>query len=84
MATSSANKFKQKRKAITLNTRYIIIQLLENGKKQSEVCQEMNLLKSTVCAVWKGRDKILESHERSNYAAKRVLKSNHVTGHRIV
>lgn len=39
---------KTKRKALTLNCKYDIIKRLQRHAKQSEICSEMGLSKSTV------------------------------------
>lgn len=68
----------KKRKAITLKEKYDIIQKLENGCKQSDICREMSLPKSTVCIIWKNKDNILSSYGKVNSKCKRLRKSDHV------
>ena len=70
---------KQKRKALTLKDKYDIIQKLHNGAKQSDICHQMSLLKSTVSITWHKRKDILLSY-KSNVKVKfrRLKKSAHV------
>lgn len=71
------NANKQKRKAFTLQTKYDIIKKLQSGIKQSEIGKELGLNKSTICMIWKQKDKILESYEHENSTVKRLRKSAH-------
>jgi putative IMPACT (imprinted ancient) family translation regulator len=57
---------KQKRKALTLKAKYDIIQKIKNGVKQSDICREMNLPKSTVSVTWKKREDILSLYGNVN------------------
>ena len=49
---------KRKRNALDLDRKVKIIRDIENGKKQSVVCTEYCLLKSTVNTIWVDHDKI--------------------------
>jgi putative IMPACT (imprinted ancient) family translation regulator len=57
---------KQKRKALTLKAKYDIIQKIKNGVKQSDICREMSLPKSTVSVTWKKREDILSLYGNVN------------------
>lgn len=67
----------QKRKALTLKDKYDIIQKIENGSKQSDICREMNLPKATVSVTWKKREDILSSYGKVNAKCKKLRKSAH-------
>lgn len=71
------DKTPRKRKAFTIEEKYEIIQKLQNGTKQSEICLQMGLSKSTVGTIWKERVKILAVYERDNCTAKKLRKSHH-------
>lgn len=71
----SENKYK--RKAFALKEKCEIIRDLQTGKKQSEVCRERNLSKSTVGTIWKSRDALLAAFENTNANAKKLRKSVH-------
>lgn len=68
---------KQKRKALTLKEKYDIIQKMKSGVKQSDICRELNLPKSTVCIIWKKREEILSAYGKVNAKCKRLRKSAH-------
>lgn len=68
---------KQKRKALTIKEKYDIVQKIESGEKQSDICRELNLPKSTVSIIWKKKDKILSSYGQVNARCKRLRKSAH-------
>lgn len=68
---------KQKRKALTLKEKYDVIQKIESGMKQSDICREMNLPKATVSITWKKKDRILSSYGQVNASCKRLRKSAH-------
>jgi hypothetical protein len=68
---------KQKRKAFSLKDKYDIIKKIQSGVKQSSICHEMNLTKSTVCTIWKKREQILSSYGKVNYKCKKIRKSAH-------
>lgn len=68
---------KQKRKALTLKDKYDIIQRIQNGAKQSDICREMSLPKATVSVTWKKRQDILSLYGNVNVNRKRMKKSSH-------
>jgi hypothetical protein len=67
---------KQKRKALTQD-KYDIIEKIKNGAKQSDICREMSLPKSTVSVTWKKREDILSLYGNANLKRKRMKKSTH-------
>ena len=68
---------KQKRKALTLKEKYDIIQKVQSGVKQSDICRELSLPKSTVSITWKKRNDILRFYGSVNVTRKKVKKSAH-------
>lgn len=68
---------KQKRKALTLKDKYDIIQKIQKGVKQSDICREMSLPKSTVSVTWHKRKHILSLYGTVNVNCKRMKKSAH-------
>lgn len=50
---------------------------LKSGVKQRDICNEMNLKKSTVSMIWKKREVILTSYGYVNVKCKKMKKSAH-------
>ncbi|ERL91340.1 hypothetical protein D910_08672 [Dendroctonus ponderosae] len=57
---------KQKCKAFSLNEKYEIINKVKSGVKQSGICMELALGKSTVATIWKNRENILSAYDKAN------------------
>lgn len=65
---------KNKRKSFTLKCKYDIVKRLQRGAKQSEICSEMGLSKSTIGTIWKKKQEILDNFEQMNSNVKKVKK----------
>lgn len=68
---------KQKRKAFTLKQKYEIIKKIQSGVKQSKICKDLNLQKSTVATIWKKRQDILSVYDKTNVRCKKLKTSVH-------
>ena len=68
---------KQKRKAFTLKEKYEIIKKIQSGVKQSDICKDLKLMKSTVATIWKNRQDILLASDKTNVSCKKLKKSAH-------
>lgn len=68
---------KQKRKAFTLKQKYEIINKIKSGVKQSDICKELQLRKSTIATIWKNRQTILLAYDKTNVRCKKLKLSAH-------
>lgn len=64
----------KKRKSFSLKHKYDIIKRLQRGAKQSDICRELKLNKSTIATIWKKKEEILENFEHLNSSIKKVKK----------
>lgn len=61
----------KKRKAITLETKVDIIKAVGKGQKQSELCHEYSLSKSTIGTILSSKDKLMEAFEQNTFKSDR-------------
>ena len=66
-----------KRASLSLQEKVAIIQELEKGEKQSSICKQKRLPKSTVQSIWKNREKIIEATEKIGMGRKRCRRAQH-------
>lgn len=58
--TCNNKNIKKSRKAITLETKQKILQMVDNGLSKTDICRVLSMSSSTVCTILKSRDKIEE------------------------
>lgn len=68
---------KPTRKAFTLKQKYEIIEKIQSGVKQSDICKDLKLQKSTVATIWKKRHDILSAYDKTNVRCKKLKTSAH-------
>lgn len=72
MGDTVSNK---KRKCFSLKDKHDIIKRLQQGARQTDICMEMGLSKSTVGTIWKKREEILDHFNQTNSKVKKVKKT---------
>ncbi|CAB0034433.1 unnamed protein product [Trichogramma brassicae] len=61
----------KKRKILSVNDKFLIIQDLQNHKSHTQVCNAYQLSSSTVSTIWKNRDSIIKSFEECGGSIKK-------------
>ena len=56
-----------KKKAISIKEKLAIIERIGEGEKQSSVCQQLGLAKTTVNTIWKNREALKRQFESSDF-----------------
>lgn len=64
----------RKRKVIDLSDKIKIITELEKKRSKADVCREFGLANSTVCTIWKDRQKIIDAFQHGSSRAKKIRK----------
>ncbi|XP_003370786.1 CENP-B N- DNA-binding domain protein [Trichinella spiralis] len=62
-----------KRKSLSVKEKLAIIYALNDGTKNSSVCEQFGSSQSTVSIIWKNQSAILDAHENGITSAKRFL-----------
>ncbi|XP_023317375.1 tigger transposable element-derived protein 4-like [Trichogramma pretiosum] len=61
----------KKRKTLSINDKFLIIQDLQNQKSHTQVCNAYQLSSSTVSTIWKNRESIIKSFEECRGSIKK-------------
>ena len=69
----------RKKRAIVASVKHEIIAKIERGERQSSICRELSLSKTTVNSIWRNRKKLKQSLESAGFSidCKRLRTSNH-------
>eukprot|EP00731_Ephydatia_muelleri_P001316 Em0001g1316a len=69
----------RKKRAIVASVKHEIIAKIECGERQSSICRELSLSKTTVNSIWRNRKKLKQSLESAGFSidCKRLRTSNH-------
>ena len=69
----------RKERAIVASVKHEIIAKIERGERQSSICRELSLSKTTVNSIWRNRKKLKQSLESAGFSidCKRLRTSNH-------
>eukprot|EP00731_Ephydatia_muelleri_P031162 Em0022g676a len=69
----------RKKRAIVASVKHEIIAKIERGERQSSICRELSLSKTTVNNIWRNRKKLKQSLESAGFSidCKRLRTSNH-------
>ena len=73
------SRMAMQKKAITAGQKLEIIASIESGERQASVCKRLDLAKTTVSSIWRGRDKLKRSLESGDFGenSMRFCPSNH-------
>lgn len=67
----------RKRKAVALYEKIKIIQDIEGGQTQAEICRKLNLSKTTVNTIWKNKVSIIDAFEQFSSETKKLRTTPH-------
>ena len=58
----------RKKRAIVASVKHEIIAKIERGERQSSICRELSLSKTTVNSIWRNRKKLKQSLESAGFS----------------
>lgn len=61
-----------KRKALTIEEKIEIIEKLEKGEKNADICKELKLVSSTVSSIWKDRERLRDAFYKNQGSSKKL------------
>jgi hypothetical protein len=63
-----------KNEVLRVKEKFKMIQEIENGKKKTDVCQEIGLINSVIQIIWKNRNRIISGVARNGPRIKQFRK----------